>query len=71
MDLEEACDAARSITTANNNAILLVLFPLQHTSCDKAMTVKNRRTVEDRLFQLPACKLLILVAVRPGSDSAT
>lgn len=51
MDMEEACDAARSIMTANQNAALLVLFPVQHTSCDKAVTVKNRRLVEDRLMQ--------------------
>lgn len=49
--MEDACEAARSITTANPNAALFVLFPLVHSSVEKSATIKNRRLIEDRLLQ--------------------
>lgn len=47
--MDEACDCAKSIASANSNSALFVLFPIPHTSVEKNTCVDYRRIIEDRL----------------------
>lgn len=52
--IDEVCSVVKGIVTANPNAIVLALLPMQHSTSDQA-TKDHRRSLEDRLGQSHGC----------------
>ena len=63
--MDEALDAAKTISAGNINACLLVLGPQIYSTQTAQATVKNRRLLEDKLLaseaQITECKVVAYV----------
>ena len=53
LDVDEAIEVAKSMTNGDMNAMLFTMHPQMHSGIERAVIIRNKRQLEDKLMGFP------------------